>query len=285
MLDNRTVYLNGQWLPLDQAKVSVLDRGFIFGDGIYEVVPVYGRKPFRFEQHLDRMERSCAKLRLTNPLTRQAWKDVVQQLIASLPDADQFVYWQITRGVAPRDFGFPEGATPTVFAMTSPFKPVPQRQREQGLKCVKLPDIRWLKCDIKAVALLGAVLSKQESLDSGADDCIMFRDGWLTESSSANVWIVKGGIVHVPPKDNLILEGIRYGFIEELCKIEAVPFAVKRLSEADVDAADEILLTSATREIVAVSQLNDKPVGSGKPGPVYDKLYAAFQRVRDASRA
>jgi D-alanine transaminase len=276
------VYLNGQWLPLSEAKVSVLDRGFIFGDGIYEVVPVYHRKPFRFDQHLDRMMRSCEKIRLPNPLSREEWKAVVAKLIDSLPDADQFVYWQITRGPAMRDFAFPATPTPTVFAMTSPFAPVPKRQREEGLRCVKLPDIRWLKCDIKAVALLGAVLNKQESLDQGADDCIMFRDGQLTESSSANVWVVKQGTVHVPPKDNLILEGIRYGFIEELCVRENIPFKVQRMTEADVDAADEILLTSATREIVGVTQLNGKPVGSGKLGPVYTKLYAAFQRTTAA---
>jgi D-alanine transaminase len=246
---------------------------------------VYNRVPFRFEQHLDRLESSLKKIHLANPLTRDAWKALVAKLIATLPDADQFVYWQVTRGVAMRDFGFPADTVPTVFAMTSPFKPVPPRQREHGLKCVKLPDIRWLRCDVKAVSLLGAVLSKQESLDQDVDDCIMFRDGALTESSSANVWLVKNGTVFVPPKSNLILEGIRYGFIEQLCKESNIPFQAKPLTEADVDAADEILLTSATREIVGVTLLNGKPVGDGKLGSVYAKLYAAFQRAKAASTA
>jgi len=282
---NRIVYLNGEMLPLKDAKVSVLDRGFIFGDGIYEVVAVYNKKPFRLEQHLDRLERSLGKIKLKNPLTRQGWKDLIDKLVATLPNADQFVYFQITRGVAERDFGFPSDDTqPTLFAITSPFKPVPKEQREGGLKLIKMPDLRWLRCDVKVVSLLGAVLAKQDALDEGVHDCVMFRDGYLTESSSANVWIVKDGKMFAPPRDNLILEGIRYGLMQEMAEATGVPFEVKRITEAEVDAADEILITSATREVVAGTQLNGKPVGKddyvGKPGPVYHKFYAAYQDAK-----
>lgn len=282
---SRTVYLNGEFLPLKDAKVSVLDRGFIFGDGIYEVVALYNKRPFRIDQHLDRLERSLAKVKLANPLTREGWKDLIAKLAATLPDADQFVYFQITRGVAPRDFGFPAGdVEPTLFAITSPFKPVPKAQREGGLTLTKLPDLRWLRCDIKSVSLLGAVLAKQDSVDAGVDDCVMFRDGYLTESSSANVWIVKDGKVTAPPRDNLILEGIRYGLMQEMAQSAGIPFEVRRITEAEVDAADEILITSATREVVAGTQLNGKPVGrgeyAGKPGPVYHKFYAAYQDAK-----
>lgn len=282
---DRTVYLNGEWIKLADAKVSVLDRGFIFGDGIYEVVSLYNKKPFRIEQHLDRLERSLAKVRIADPLGRQGWKDLIAKLAATLPNPDQFIYFQITRGVAPRDFSFPtEKVEPTIFAITSPFKPVPQNQRDNGMSLVKLPDLRWLRCDIKSVSLLGAVLAKQESLDEGVDDCVMFRDGYLTESSSANVWIVKDGKMLAPPKDNLILEGIRYGLMQELAEEAGVPFEVRRITEAEVDGADEILITSATREVVAGTQLNGKPVGhgatAGKPGPVYHKFYAGYQAAK-----
>jgi D-alanine transaminase len=281
----RTVYLNGEWIKLADAKVSVLDRGFIFGDGIYEVVSLYNQKPFRIEQHLDRLERSLAKVRIRDPLGRAGWKDLIARLAATLPDADQFIYFQITRGVAPRDFGFPpDDVEPTVFAIPAPFKPVPRRQRELGMTLIKLPDLRWLRCDIKSVSLLGAVLAKQDSLDAGVDDCVMFRDGYLTESSSANVWIVKDGRMAAPPRDNLFLEGIRYGLMQELAQEAGVPFEVRRISEAEVDAADEILITSATREVVAGTQLNGKPVGrgeyGGKPGPVYRKFYAGYQAAK-----
>jgi len=283
-LQNRIVYLNGEMLPLKDAKVSVLDRGFIFGDGIYEVVAVYNKKPFRLEQHLDRLERSLGKIKLKNPLTRDGWKALIDKLVATLPEPDQFVYFQITRGVAERDFGFPKDSEPTLFAITSPFKPVPPRQRDGGLTLVKMPDLRWLRCDVKVVSLLGAVLAKQESLDEGVDDCIMFRDGYLTESSSANVWIVKDGTVYAPPRDNLILEGIRYSLMQEIAETAGIPFEVKRITEAEVDAADEILITSATREVVAGTQVNGKPVGkgdyAGKPGPVYHKFYDAYQQVK-----
>ena len=282
---NRIVYLNGEWLPLKDAKVSVLDRGFIFGDGIYEVVALYNKKPFRMEQHLDRLERSLAKIKLKNPFTREGWKDLVAKLAATLPDADQFIYFQITRGVAKRDFGFPSADTvPTVFAITSPFEPVPKAQREGGLSLIKLPDLRWLRCDVKVVSLLGAVLAKQDALDEGVHDCVMFRDGYLTESSSANVWIVKDGKMIAPPRDNLILEGIRYGLMQEMAEATGVPFEVRKITEAEVDAADEILITSATREVVAGTVLNGKPVGKGdyvgKPGPVYHKFYAAYQDAK-----
>jgi len=191
---------------------------------------------------------------------------------------------QVTRGVAERDFFPPADTEPTLFAITSPFKPVPQRQREGGLTMIKLPDLRWLRCDVKVVSLLGAVLAKNDAVEAGVDDCIMFRDGFLTESSSANVWIVKDGKMYAPPRDNLILEGIRYGLMQEIAETAGVPFEVKKITEAEVDAADEILVTSATREVVAATVVNSKPVGkgeyAGKPGPVYHKFYDAYQVIK-----
>ena len=277
-----TCYLNGDWLPLAEAKVSVLDRGFIFGDGIYEVVPVYYRRPFRLDSHLGRFERSTREIGLTNPLDRAGWRSLVERLIATCSADDQFIYWQVTRGVAKRDFSFPADTPPTVFAMTTPFTRPSPAQRQQGLRAVTRTDERWLRCDIKSVSLLGAVLARQFATEHGADEAVQFRDGWLTEGSSSNVWVVRGGTVIAPPRDHLILEGIRYGFVGELCQRLGVPLEVRRLRRDEVEGADELMLTSATREILPVVALDGRPVGSGRPGPVYARLRAAYDEAIEA---
>jgi D-alanine transaminase len=280
-----TCYLNGEWLPLAEAKISVLDRGFIFGDGIYEVVPVYYRKPFRFEHHLARFERSTGEIGLANPLDRAGWRGVVERLIATSPAEHQFIYWQVTRGVARRDFSFPADTPPTVFAMTTPFTRPAREQRERGLRAVTRADERWLRCDIKSVSLLGAVLARQFATEHGADEVVQFRDGFLTEGSSSNMWVVRGGIVIAPPRDRLILEGIRYGFVGELCERIGVPFEVRRLTQGEVESCDELMLTSATREILPLVLLDGRPLGSGRPGPVYATLRAAYDEAIEALRA
>jgi D-alanine transaminase len=279
-----TCYLNGEWLPLAEAKISVLDRGFIFGDGIYEVVPVYYRRPFRLEHHLSRFERSTREIGLASPLDRDGWRAVVDGLISRCGDENQFIYWQVTRGVAKRDFSFPANTPPTVFAMTSPFTRPSREQREQGLRAVTRADERWLRCDIKSVSLLGAVLARQYATEHGADEVVQFRDGFLTEGSSSNMWVVRGGTVIAPPRDRLILEGIRYGFVGELCAHIGVPFEVRRLTADEVASGDELMLTSATREILPIVTLDGRPVGSGRPGAVYAKLRAAYDAAIEALR-
>jgi len=277
-------YINGEYLPLAEAKISVLDRGFIFGDGIYEVVPVYYRKPFRFEQHLARFERSTREIGLANPFDRAGWLDVVERLVAGSTAEHQFIYWQVTRGVARRDFAFPADTTPTVFAMTSPFTRPGAAQRDGGLKAVTRADERWLRCDIKSVSLLGAVLARQFAVEQGADEVVQFRDGCLTEGSSSNLWVVRGGTVIGAPRDRLILEGIRYGFVAELCERTSLPFEVRRLGQAEVEGCDELMLTSATREILPIVSLDGRAVGSGRPGPAYAKLRAAYDQAIEALR-
>ena len=279
-----TCYLNGEWLPLREAKISVLDRGFIFGDGIYEVVPVYYRKPFRLEHHLARFERSTREIGLANPFDRAGWHALVERLIATCADHDQFIYWQVTRGVAKRDFSFPTNTPPTVFAMTSPFTRPSAAQRTQGLRAVTRVDERWLRCDIKSVSLLGAVLARQFATEQGADEVVQFRDGVLTEGSSSNMWVARGGTVYAPPRSRLILEGIRYGFVEQLCADAGVPFRVGTLSREDVAAADELMLSSATRELLPIVSLDGKPIGDGRPGPVYARLRAGYDAAIEALR-
>jgi D-alanine transaminase len=276
------VYLNGEYTPLEQAKVPVLDRGFIFGDGIYEVVPVYSGRPFRWAQHLARLERSLAKISITNPLAPADWTRLVEDLIARHPWPDQFVYMQVTRGVARRDHAFPANATPTVFAMTSELPPLPQGLLENGVSTVSLPDERWLHCDIKSTSLLGNVLARQAAVQAGCAEAVMFRDGFLTEGASSNIWVVRNGTVFGPPNDNLILEGIRYGLMAELCERAGIAFEVRRIVHAEVLAADELMMSSATKEVLAITQLDGKPVGGGSPGPVWKRLYDAYQQAKRA---
>jgi D-alanine transaminase len=271
------VYLNGVFTPVEDAKVSVLDRGFIFGDGIYEVVPVYNGKPFRQEEHLDRLARNLAALRIESPFDRAGWKALIGQLIARAPDPMTFIYLQITRGVAKRDHGFPAVApTPTVFGMTTPFVRPSAAVREGGYSVMSIPDERWLHCEIKSISLLGSVLAKQQANDAQVDEVVQFRDGFLTEGSSSNIWVVKGGTLFAPPKNNLILEGIRYGLMGELAASAGVPFEMRQISRAEVADADELMLTSATKEVLPIVKIDGKPVGNGKPGPVYAKFRKGY---------
>jgi D-alanine transaminase len=291
-LPDAPCYLNGEFGPLREARISVLDRGFIFGDGIYEVVPVYAGRPFRFEQHMARLARSLAEVRIANPHEMSGWRALVDQLIQAnaaylgkaANEVDQFIYLQISRGVAPRDHAMPAGLTPTVFAMAQPLKPVSPAQRISGVACVSADDFRWEKAHIKSTSLLGAVLSRQISADVDATETVMFRQGFLSEASSSNVWVVMQGKVWGPPKDHLVLEGIRYGLMEELCRAQGIPFELRRISRAEVLSADELLLSSATKEVLAITTLDGRAVGhgplAGKPGPVYAQLYEAYQRAK-----
>ena len=278
----QTVWLNGEFMPLDEARVPVLDRGFIFGDGVYEVVPVYAGKPFRWAQHLARLERSLARVGIANPFDAAGWTKLVDELVARHPWRDQFVYMQITRGVARRDHAYPSGVAPTVFAMSSELLPVPQTQRDQGVAAISLPDERWLNCDIKSTSLLGNVMARQAAVEAGAAECLMFRDGFLTEGSASNIWVVRNGGVIGPPRDRLVLEGIRYGLVDELCRHANLRFELRRVARAEVLAADEILLSSATKELLPITSLDGKPVGTGEPGPVWRKLYDSYQAAKQA---
>ncbi|QNK69815.1 D-amino acid aminotransferase [Variovorax sp. PAMC26660] len=273
-------YLDGEYTALRDARISVLDRGFIFGDGIYEVVPVYGGQPFCFEEHMARLDRSLAELQITNPLSLAQWREIVMRLTAPAGDEPQSVYFQITRGVAPRDHSMVRGLQPTVFVMVNPLPPIADAVRAKGVACVTAADFRWQKAHIKSTSLLGAVLARQISVEAGATETIMFRDEWLSEASSSNVWIVKDGILIGPPKDNLVLTGIRYGLLERLCEERGIPFALRRVSREEVFAADELLISSATKEVLPVVTLDGKTIGNGHPGPIYDSLYAAYQQAK-----
>ncbi|MDR7152929.1 D-alanine transaminase [Hydrogenophaga palleronii] len=289
-LPDSLCYLNGAYSRLCDARVSVLDRGFIFGDGVYEVLPAYEGRIFRFDQHMARLQRSLAELRIPNPLSNAQWLAIAQKLIQSLCEAgtsvNQLIYIQVTRGVAPRDHVMPPGLSPTVFVMASEMKLASPAQREHGVACVSADDFRWQKAHIKSTSLLGAVFARQISADAGAVETVMYRDGYLSEAAASNVWVVKDGVVMGPPKDNLVLEGIRFSLIEEICREEGIPFLLRRISREEVLGADELLLSSATKEVLPITTLDGVPVGNGsdrgRPGPVYARLYAGYQRAKVA---
>jgi D-alanine transaminase len=284
ILPDSLCYLNGSYGPLADAKVSVLDRGFIFGDGVYEVLPVYARRLFRFDEHMARLSRSLAKLRIANPHSSAEWLERCRKLIAAQASDDQLVYMQVTRGVAMRDHVMPPDIPPTVFMMASAMKPATAEQRHHGVACLSARDFRWERGDIKSISLLGNVLARQISADHGAVETIMFRDGFLTEASASNVWIVHEGALLGPPKGEHVLEGIRYELLRELCEEVGIAYNLRPIAEADVLAADEILLSSATKEVLPVTLLDSEPVGHGalrgKPGPVYARLHEAYQRAK-----
>jgi D-alanine transaminase len=270
-------HFNGKLLPIDQISISPLDRGFIFGDGVYEVIPVYNGVPLRAREHFERLQRSMDEIQLKNPHSVDEWMKHTAELLRHHP-GDQAVYIQVTRGVPPkRDHVIPKGLQPTVFMMSNPMSTPSREAVENGVACVTSRDFRWEKCHIKSTALLGNVLARQISADAGATETILFRDGRLTEASSSNVFVVKDGVVYAPPRDNLILMGITYDLVTQLAREGAVKLEQRAVSEAEVRAADEIWLSSSTKEVLAVTTLDGKPVGAGRPGPVFRRMHALYQ--------
>jgi D-alanine transaminase len=281
-------YLDGEYLPLNEAKVSVMDRGFLFGDGAYESIPVYGRRLFRFDDHLARLARSCAKLGIEAELDREAWLARARRVIESHPAENQQLYIQVTRGVALRSHVIPVDIEPTVFVNTSALASPTPAQRLTGLACVTARDFRWERGDIKSTSLVGNVMARRISADQGAAETILLRDGgpggpWLTEGASSNVWIVHEGALLGPPPDEHLLEGIRVKLLRELCDETDIAYNLCPISEAELIAADEILLSSASKEVIPVTKLDGEAVGHGamrgRPGPVYARLHEAYQRA------
>ena len=274
------VHLNGQFLPLEDAKISVLDRGFIYGDGVYELVPVYARQPFRLPHHLARLARSLDGIRLANPHSDAQWTALIGELIARQPFDNQGVYLQVTRGVAKRDHAFPAGVAPTVFMMSNPL-PLPSREQvEHGVAVVTAEDNRWHRCDLKTTSLLGNVLMRQLAVDHNAVETVMFRDGFLTEASASNVLIVRNGTVIAPPKDHLILPGITYDATLEVARAAGVTLDVRKVTRAEALAADEMWLSSSTKEVLSITKVDGAAFGEGVPGPVFRKVWHAFQAMK-----
>jgi len=279
-----TVYLNGEYLPLDKACVPVLDRGFIFGDGVYEVIPVYAGKAFRLQHHLQRLKNSMQAVRITNPHTDEEWNAIINEVVTRNNDGDQSIYLQITRGVAHRDHRFPGDATPTVFVMSNLFDPVPKQQLENGVNAITLDDIRWQYCSIKSIALLPNILLRQQAVEQGAAEAILLRNGEVTEGAASNVFIVKDGIIITPPKTDCLLPGITRDLVVEQAHEHGLTVKEANIEQTELETADEIWLTSSTKEILPVTKLNGQPVGGGKPGTVWQQMYALYQAYKQTLR-
>lgn len=275
-----SVYLNGQFLDPEEAKVSVWDRGYLFGDGVYEVIPVYQRQCFALTRHLDRLQRSLAGIKLNNPYTITQWQEILQTLVDQQNSDNQAIYLQVTRGVAPRDHVFPANAEPAVFAMSNPLKPVPESWHHEGVKAIISDDTRWQNCHIKAIALLPNTLLRQEAEEAGAQEALLMRNDILTEGSASNVFIVRDGILMTSLADNRILNGITRLLVIELAKSLGMPVEIRDISRQEVLDADEIWFTSSTKEIVPVTRLADQPVGDGLPGPLWQQLHQRFQKFK-----
>ena len=271
------VYLNGEFMPLEAARIPVLDRGFIFGDGVYEVIPVYSRNPFRMPEHLRRLQHSLDSIRIANPLSDAEWTRLTLDVITRNAGEDQSIYLQVTRGTAKRDHAFPKEAKPTVFMMSSPLVTPSREQIEKGVPAITATDFRWLKCDVKSISLLGNCLLRQAAMDAGAVEAVLFRDGYLTEASASNVFVVHNGRVLAPPKNHLVLPGITYDVVLELLEANGMAHEEREVPEHEVRTAEEIWVTSSTKEVLAVTTLDGRPVGSGRPGAVFQRIHQLYQ--------
>jgi D-alanine transaminase len=273
-------YLNGDYMPLEECKISVLDRGFIFGDAVYELIPVYANKPFQLDRHLQRLARSLEHISIQTTHDNQQWQNIIQQLIDAYELDQCSIYIQITRGMAPRDHAYPQSVTPTVFIMVNPWPKASETYLTQGLTAVTHEDIRWDRCDIKVTSLLANVMMKQYAVQQQAHEAILIRDGQVLEGSSSNVFVVKSGQVFTAQKDNLILPGITRDVVVELLDHCAIPLIETAVSLESLHTADEIWLTSSTKECLPVTRLNDHAVGDGHPGQFWRQVYDAFQTMK-----
>ncbi len=282
-------HLNGDLVALREARISPLDRSFLFADGVYEVVPVYAGRPFRFTEHLGRLAASCRAIRLRDPHTAADWRALCRALLRAnaLEEAagDAYLYVQVSRGAEyGRNHAPLPDLTPTVFAFAAPWPTRPPGIRERGLACVTAADLRWGRCDIKSVALLANILARDEAAQRGAAETILLRDGWLTEASASSVHVVIGGTVHTPPPSPQLLPGTTRGVLDEILATLHLPRLARAVSERELRTADEIWLAAATREIDAVTVLDGEPVGRGAPGPLWQRVATEFQAYRERLR-
>lgn len=276
----KEVYLNGDFLPEVEAKVSVFDRGFLLGDGVYEVIPVYDGFSFQLRGHLERLQASLDGVRMINPLTNTQWQSMIEQLIKRNGSGNQSVYLQVTRGVAPRDHLFPRGVTPTIFAMSNLLHPVDDKYKKQGIAAITLPDIRWHNCNIKAITLLPNSLLKQQALEAGAQEALLIREGYLTEGATSNAYVVIDGTIYTSPKDEKVLPGITREVVIALAAKSGIPLLEQAVTLNDLKHADEVWVSSSTKEVLPVTLLDGSKVGRGLPGPLWQQIDVLYQQYK-----
>ena len=271
-------FLNGEYKPLEECQVSVLDRGFIFGDGIYELLPVYENKPFYLAQHMKRLQRSMAEIRIDSPYSVSQWQTIIDKLIQQSEHDDLAVYIQVTRGIAPREHVFPQAAQATVFAMANPLPIVPEEQLNNGVALMTSDDDRWQRCDIKVISLLANILAKQDAVQAEAVEAIMIRDGYALEGAASNLFVVRDGIVYTHPKDNLILPGITRDFVIELLADLNIECKQQAIKQDWLFSADEVWITSSTKEVLAATTIDKKMISDGRPGELWRKTHNLYQQ-------
>jgi D-alanine transaminase len=279
--DSGLVYLNGEYLPLQRACVPVLDRGFLFGDGVYEVIPAYGGRPFRLREHLQRLRRGLAAIRVRDPFAVQEWARILDRLLAQRGNEDQSIYLQVTRGVDRlRDHAVRHGLRPSVFVMSAPLRAAPAQIGERGISAVTLDDIRWRRCDIKAITLLPNILLREQARDASALEAILVRDGLVTEGAASNLFVVLDGLLVTPPNGPYLLAGITRELVLELAASHGIACREAQVPGKDLEVAEEIWLTSSTREILPVTRLNGRPIGTGSPGPLWQRMTRLYQTYK-----
>ena len=277
-----TAYVNGQYVPLAEARVSPMDRGFLFGDGAYEVIPVHSRRAFRIDEHVARLANTLAAMRLANPHGAEEWKAIIGEIVARNPWDDQSVYLQVTRGAdTKRNHAFPgPEVAPTVFLMSEPLVTPTAEQLATGVSAASAADIRWLRCDLKTVSMLANCLLRQHAIDKGCAETVLFRDSFLTEGAASSIFVCKDGVLLVPPKSHLMLPGITYDVVLELARRHGMAHEVREVLEAEVRSADELWMTSSTKEVLPITSLDGQPVGNGQPGPMGRQMYAWYQEFK-----
>ncbi|VAX01264.1 D-alanine aminotransferase [hydrothermal vent metagenome] len=280
-MTTQTVYLNGNFMPLNEAKVSVLDRGFIFGDAIYEVIPVFAGKLFRFEEHLQRLNNSLNSVKIKNPYSSQQWLSIFTDLIVKNNSETLSIYLQITRGVAPRNHIFSDNITPTVFIMATPLAPLNDSILENGVAIVTMDDIRWQYCQIKTTSLIANILLRQQASEQNAVEALLIKDGFVTEGAASNVFVIKDNIIFTPPKTNNVLPGITRDLVVELAQNNKLDIREQAIPQSALQSADEIWLTSSMKDILPVTTIDNSNVANGKPGPLWQKLHRAFNDYKD----
>lgn len=279
------LYLNGNYVPLENACVSVMDRGFLFGDGVYEVIPAYGGHPFRLTEHLNRLENSLKAIHMLPPLSHDEWRSILDRLLAQLPGQDQQIYLQVTRGAyEKRLHAIPHKVNPTVLAITSALAERNPGIATDGVSAITIEDIRWHQCDIKAITLLANILGQQQAQDQDADHAILIRDGKAMEGASSNLFMVKEGLIITPPNGHDLLPGITRDLVMELAQNAGLAHAQATIEAQDLDTADEIWLTSSTREVMPVTRLNGNPVGNGAPGPIWQQINQLYIACKERLR-
>lgn len=284
-MHEKIVYLNGDYLPVEQAMVSVLDRGFLFGDGIYEVIPVFGNKPLRIDEHLQRLQNSLSRISLDNPFSEENWKQIFECVLERNPGEDRAIYLQITRGAHPvRDLKIQQEKRPTIFIMVLQVGAVDVTELEKGIETVTIEDFRWHACDIKSISLMANVMMREQATQSDVVDAILLRDGFVTEGTASNFFMVKNGVLSTPPTSLHLLPGITRDLVLELAEANGIACDIRQINETELATADEIWLTSSTREIAPVIRLNKKDIADAKAGPVWKKMIRIYQQCKQDLR-